>query len=200
MTEVIYQLCVPPLFLLSHVTVVDLSAQRRCVWYPNEFWRTVNWVQSLLRHSGVTCAFFLCLSRFLSVSLCRVRVSLSFFLSSLQLLVVSFIVWSAGVNLTRSWLWNIRGSLVVLMWHEGEEDQKRGLHWTKSFPHPSTFGESHSLWVSWLVRKDTFVFGLVFFLTRCWISLSFFSPRRLWWTSAQMRVISIEFWRTVNWV
>jgi len=32
-------------------------------------------------------------------------------LSSLQLLVVSFIVWSSGVSVTRSWLWIIRGVL-----------------------------------------------------------------------------------------
>ena len=31
--------------------------------------------------------------------------------SSLQLLVVSFIVWGAGVSVTRSWLWSIRGVL-----------------------------------------------------------------------------------------
>ena len=37
------------------------------------------------------------------------------------------------------------GSLVVLMRHEGEEDQKRGLHWTKSSPHPSTFDTSLNL-------------------------------------------------------
>ena len=55
------------------------------------------------------CFLSLSLSLSLSLAVGRVRVSLSFFLSSLQLLVVSFIVWSAGVNLTRSWLWNIRG-------------------------------------------------------------------------------------------
>jgi len=51
----------------------------------------------------------LSLSLFLAVG--RVRVSLSFFLSSLQLLVVSFIVWSAGVSVNQSWLWSIRGVL-----------------------------------------------------------------------------------------
>ena len=50
---------------------------------------------------------FLSLSLLLSLSLAvgRVRVSLS----SLQLLVVSFIVWSVGVSVTRSWLRSIRG-------------------------------------------------------------------------------------------
>jgi len=67
----------------------------------------------MLRHSGVTCVFlefvatlwcnmcFLSLSLSLSLSLAAGRVRVS--PSSLQLLLVSFIVWSAGVSVNRSW-------------------------------------------------------------------------------------------------
>ena len=53
------------------------------------------------------CFLSLSLSHSLSLAVGRVRVSPS----SLQLLVVSFIVWGAGVSVTRSWLWSIRGVL-----------------------------------------------------------------------------------------
>jgi len=54
-----------------------------------------------------------------------VRVSLSFSLSSLQLLVVSFIVyWERGCVCVSDpeLVMEFPGSLVVFVWHEGEED------------------------------------------------------------------------------
>jgi len=54
------------------------------------------------------CFLSLSLSLSLSLAVGRGRVSLS----SLQLLVVSFIVWSAGVSVIWSWLWSIQGVLL----------------------------------------------------------------------------------------
>jgi len=53
------------------------------------------------------CFLSLSLSLSLSLAVGRVRVPPS----SLQLLVVFFIVWSAGVSMNQSWLWSIRGVL-----------------------------------------------------------------------------------------
>ena len=74
---------------------------------------------------------FLSLSLSLSLSLAvgRVRVSPS----SLQLLVVSFIVWSAGVTVTRSWLWSIRGVLSC-QFDTRVRKIRNEVHSTKSSP------------------------------------------------------------------
>jgi len=89
--------------LVSHVTVVDLSP-RVIIQLFDGLELGLEYVATLWCNM---CFLSLCLSLSLSLSVGRVRVSPS----SFQLLVVSFIVWSAGVSVTQSWLWSIRGVL-----------------------------------------------------------------------------------------
>jgi len=126
-------------FSLSHAIVMDLSARRRCVWYLNhfltdrelclEFFAILQCNMRFLQgSSSFSLAFFQSESRFW---LCA---CVSLFLSlSLQLLVVSFIVyWQCGCmcDCDPELVKEYPGSWVVMIQHESEGNWKRGPHST----------------------------------------------------------------------